>query len=148
LEVNVEPGESFLPDFMRDAMQKNDVLPSADKLAAKLQAFGDQFEHLATTADQRKLAAQFNAFVGEIKQATLSAGKGTERLSPAPEEESFQKQHGHLTLAGLFAEIRADEEAGKREDAHWYGRDVFEQIRGGKTETPTAEKGKDKDIER
>ncbi len=133
--------------FMRDATQKND-LPSADTLVAKLQAFGDQFEHLATTEDQRKLAAQFNAFVGDVKQAMLSASNESERLETAPEAESFQKQYGHLTLAGLFAEIRADEEAGKREDAHWYGTDVFKQIRGGRTETPTAEKGKDKDIER
>jgi hypothetical protein len=136
---------------MRDAMKDIDRLLSADTsdaIIAKLQAFGDQFEHLATTVDQRKLAAQFKAFVGEVTQATLYPSEETEPMAPASEEESFVRQHGHITLAGLLAEIRADEEAGKREDAHWYGTDVFKQFQGGRTESSTAEKGNNKDIER
>ena len=31
-------------------------------------------------------------------------------------------------LAALFKEIRADEAAAKREDAHWYGREAFRNI--------------------
>ncbi len=50
--------------------------------------------------------------------------------------------------AALFKEMRADEEAAKREDAHWYGKEAFQQILDGKTEAPAAEKGKDKGIER
>ena len=37
------------------------------------------------------------------------------------EEEPLRQLHGHDTLAGLLEEIRADEAAAKREDAHGYG---------------------------
>ena len=50
--------------------------------------------------------------------------------------------------AALFKEIREDEVAGKREDAHWYGKEAFQKILDGKTEAAAAEKGKDKDIKR
>ncbi len=48
----------------------------------------------------------------------------------------------------LFAEIRADEAAGKREDAHLYSMEAFEKIFDMKAEAPAVEKGKDKGIER
>ena len=51
-------------------------------------------------------------------------------------------------LAALFKEIRADEAAAKREDAHWYGKEAFQRILDAKTKTPAAEKGKDRGIER
>ena len=50
--------------------------------------------------------------------------------------------------AALFKEIREDEVAGKREDAHWYGREAFQKILDGTTEAAAAEKGKDRGIER
>ncbi len=50
--------------------------------------------------------------------------------------------------AALFKEIREDEAAGKREDAHWYGKEAFQKILDGTTEAPAAEKGKNKGIER
>jgi hypothetical protein len=51
-------------------------------------------------------------------------------------------------LAALFKEIREDEAAAKREDAHWHGSGAFKNILDGKAETPVAEKTKDKGIER
>ena len=51
-------------------------------------------------------------------------------------------------LAALFKEIRADEAAGKREDAHWHGKEAFQTILDGKTNAPATEKSKDKEIER
>jgi hypothetical protein len=51
-------------------------------------------------------------------------------------------------LAVLFKEIRADEAAAKREDAHWYGREAFRNILDAKADAPAAEKTKDKGIER
>jgi hypothetical protein len=118
-----------------------------DGLLTKLEAFGEQFLNLATTADQRDLAAEFNAFVEEMMQAMLYHGNETGCVAPDPEEQAFHKQHGHETLAGLFAEIRGDEAAGKREDAHWYGRLSLKTMLNNKTETPAAEKGNDKEIE-
>jgi hypothetical protein len=50
-------------------------------------------------------------------------------------------------LAALFKEMRADEAAAKREDAHWYGKESI-QKNLGKSEAPAAEKSKDRDIER
>jgi hypothetical protein len=69
-------------------------------------------------------------------------------INPASEEEGIHKEHGHLTLADLLAEIRADEAAGKREHAHFYGKDSPNNSEGGITKTPAAEKTKDKEIER
>jgi hypothetical protein len=51
-------------------------------------------------------------------------------------------------LAALFKEMREDYAAAKREDAHWYGREAFQDIVDGKTKPPAAEKTKDKGIER
>jgi hypothetical protein len=51
-------------------------------------------------------------------------------------------------LTALFKEIRADEAATKREDAHWYGKEALEKILDGKKKDPALEKGKDKDFER
>ena len=51
-------------------------------------------------------------------------------------------------LAALFKEIRADEAAAKREDAHWYGGEAFRNILDAKADAPAAEKTKDKGIER
>lgn len=132
-------------------MQKIDkpLVPHAlGGLLTKLEAFGEQFLNLATTADQRNLAAEFNAFVEEKMKAMLSHENETERFASDPEEQPFHKQHGHESLAGLFAEIRGDEEAGKREGAHWYGSLSLKTMLHGKTETPAAEKGNDKEIER
>lgn len=50
--------------------------------------------------------------------------------------------------AALFKEIRKDEAAGKREDAHWYGREAFQKILDGTTEAAAVEKGKAQGIER
>jgi hypothetical protein len=132
-------------------MRKIDLLlaDSFDAMISKLEAFGDQFAHLATTADQRNLAAQFNAFVGEIIQELSPPGIQRDgHLAPATEMESFLRLHGHETLSGLFAEIRADEAAAKQEDAHWYGKEALKKILDGKTEAPAAEMAKDHGIER
>jgi hypothetical protein len=50
-------------------------------------------------------------------------------------------------LAALFKEMRADEAAAKREDAHWYGKETGEQLLDGNTEAG-AKIVKDKGIER
>jgi hypothetical protein len=120
-------------------MRKIDLLlaNSFDALVSKLEAFGNKFEQLATTADQRKLAAEFNAFAGDIIQ----------ELSP-PGADYFLRLHGHESLSDLFAEIRADEVASRREDAHRYGKEAFKKILDGKSETPAAEMTQDKGIER
>ena len=132
-------------------MKKIDALLVADTfemVLTKLEAFGDHFEHLATTADQRKLATEFNAFVGEIIQAMSPRGEEMGgRLSSDTEKEAFRKLHGHETAFDLFKEIREDEAAGKREDAHWYGKQAFHKILDGKTEALPTEKEKDRGIE-
>jgi predicted amidohydrolase YtcJ len=51
-------------------------------------------------------------------------------------------------LAALFKEIREDEAAAKREDAHCYGTEAFKNILDAKEQAPAAEKTKDKGIER
>jgi hypothetical protein len=126
-----------------------DVIRKIDALMTKLEAFGNQFEQLATTADQRSLAAQFNAFVAELSQEFDVPGKETDRhLAPLTGQELFLKEHGHESFSALFEEIRADEAAAKREDAHWYGKETFKKILEGKTEIPAAEMAKDTGIER
>jgi hypothetical protein len=136
----------------RTVMRKIDALLIADTFevyATKLEAFADHFEHLATTAEQRELAAQFNAFARELIQEFFFSGKEADRQPvPTTEEELPWREHGHESLAGLFEEIRADEVAGKREGAHWYGRNAFKAILNGKTETPATEMSKDNGIER
>jgi len=127
------------------------IADTFDVVMTKLEAFGDHFEHLATTAEQRQLAVEFNAFVGEIIQLMLSPGEEAgRRFAPEDEKEAFKREHGHETLAGLFAEIRADEAAAKREDAHGYGygKEALREILGGTTGDAAAEKGKGHGIER
>ena len=51
-------------------------------------------------------------------------------------------------LAALFKEIREDEAAAKREDAHWYGMEAFKRILDAKTKAPADEKAKEKRIKR
>jgi hypothetical protein len=51
-------------------------------------------------------------------------------------------------LAALFKEMRADEAAGKLEDAHRYDKEAVHKTLEEKTNAPAAEKAKDKDIER
>jgi hypothetical protein len=69
-------------------------------------------------------------------------------------EENFFKEisaeQGKLGKAtrALFEEIRADEAAAKREDAHWYGKLTYRETLDEKAVTPAAEKGKDQGIER
>ena len=124
------------------------VADTFDSVATKLEAFADHFEHLATTAAQRELAAMFSTFVGEIIQAMFSPGEPMgSRLAPLAEKEAFQKLHGHETGLDLFEEIRADEAAGKRDDAHSYGREVLREILRGE-EAPAVVKDKDTGIER
>jgi hypothetical protein len=55
------------------------------------------------------------------------------------EKESYTAEE----LAALFKEMRADEAAAKREDAHWYGKEAFKNILDGKTKAPAVEKDKD-----
>jgi len=51
-------------------------------------------------------------------------------------------------LAALFKEMRADEAAAKREDAHGHGKQASRKTLDAKTGAAAVEKGKDKDIER
>jgi hypothetical protein len=51
-------------------------------------------------------------------------------------------------LAALFKEMREDEAAVKQEDAHWCGSEALQKLREAGTKAPSAETGKDKDIER
>ncbi len=60
------------------------------------------------------------------------------------EKESYTAEE----LAALFKEIRADEAAAKREDAHWYEKEAFKKILDGKTKAVAVEMGKDKGMER
>jgi hypothetical protein len=133
-------------------VRKIDELLLADSreiFVAKLEAFADHFEHLATTTEQRDLAAEFNRFVAEyIRGAYPHIEEMNHRPSSTDEEKPFWKEHGHESLSGLFEEIRADEAAATREDAHWYGREAFKKILDGKTEIPAAEMAKDIEIER
>jgi hypothetical protein len=51
----------------------------------------------------------------------LREGRQMPEEDISQEEESLMELYGHDTLASLFEEIRADEAAAKREDAHGYG---------------------------
>jgi rubrerythrin len=53
----------------------------------------------------------------------------------------YAKEHGHTTLAELFAEIRRDEAAAKKEDAHWYGREVFGEGKEAEAKEPEQDRG-------
>jgi hypothetical protein len=48
----------------------------------------------------------------------------------------------------LFEEMRGDEAAAKREDAHWYGKLTLQELRDEKANSAMAEKSKDRDIDR
>jgi hypothetical protein len=50
--------------------------------------------------------------------------------------------------AALFAEMRADYAAGKREDAHACETDAFQRILDGKAQAPVARRANDKSIDR
>jgi hypothetical protein len=80
-------------------------------------------------------------------------------LAPPPLVESFrdlldakiaegenERWHTAAEQAALFKEIRTDEAAGKREDAHWYAMEAFKNVLGRKAEIPITEKEKDKGI--
>jgi hypothetical protein len=137
--------------FTSDVMRNIGALLLADTIdvfITKLEAFADHFEYLASSEDQRELASRFKAFVEATIQSLLSPGMEMGHPAPNPEEKAIHKQHGHETLAGLFAEIRADEAAGKLEDAHWYGKLSLKEMRSGLAETPAGEKSNDKSIEK
>jgi hypothetical protein len=61
------------------------------------------------------------------------------RERPVSEKTKYEK---------LFEEWRADYAAGKREDAHRYGKETLQKIFDGTTEAAAADQGKDKGIER
>jgi hypothetical protein len=66
-------------------------------------------------------------------------------------ESSEHENEAVLTAeeqSALRKEIAADPEAGKREDAHWYGTEAFQKILNEKSKAPAPEKGKDRGIER
>ena len=80
--------------------------------------------------------AAVRAYIGDVLKGLHRMEAGVVRLAdvpgapeagygaaetPDPAPGMDPKGHGHLTLSGLFQEIREDEAAAKREDAHWYG---------------------------
>ena len=65
-----------------------------------------------------------------------------------PPEEEYEEILTGDKFKALMKEVREDEAAGKREDAHWYGKDTFQKLLDGTTKAPAAEKSKDKEIER
>jgi hypothetical protein len=66
-------------------------------------------------------------------------------VSPEPENEVWLTAKEQTAL---FKEMRADEAAGKREEANWLAREAFETILDRRAEALAVEKGKDKGIER
>ncbi len=136
--------------FSEDGMEKMDELqvPGAfDLSTTKPEAFADHFEHPATTKEQRNVAALSNVCVEETIPAIISTDE-RERFGPAQGVKAYCELHGHETLSGLFAEIRADEAAAKREDAHWYGKITLQDLRNEKTKTQAAENDKDRGNDR
>ena len=75
-----------------------------------------------------------------------------ERVSELPNAESAEHDNEEVLtcekLASLFKEMRADEAAGKHEDAHRSGKEAFQKLLDPKTTSPVADNGKDRDIER
>jgi hypothetical protein len=75
-----------------------------------------------------------------------------ERLSELLKAESPEHENEAVLtvekLAALFKEMREDEAAGKREDAHRYCKEDLQKLLDGKTKAPAAEKGKDRGMER
>jgi hypothetical protein len=62
--------------------------------------------------------------------------------------EQWVGQAGPLDLAALFNEMRADEAAAKREDAHCDGMEALKKTRDAESKSPAAETAKEKGIER
>jgi len=75
-----------------------------------------------------------------------------ERVRELLDAESSEHDNEAVLTAeeqsALRKEIAADTEVGKREDAHWYGKDAFQKILNEKSKAPAPEKGKDRGIER
>jgi len=86
---------------------------------------------------------------GRIEPPPPLVERFSELLNAESHEHEDEEVLSCKKLAALFKEIRADEAAGKREDAHGYGKEAFQKMLDGKTNAPAAaEKDKDKEIER
>jgi len=98
----------------------------------------------------RELHALENLFPDDGR--TESPPLLVERVSDLLNGDSLGHEHEEVLtcekLAALFKEMRADEAAGKREDAHWYGKESLQKTLEGKPVAPAVEKTKDRDIER
>jgi hypothetical protein len=71
-----------------------------------------------------------------------------EMLNAASVEHGDEEVLSCDKMAALFIEMRADEAAAKREDAHWYGREASQDMPEENTKSPGNVKDKDWDIER
>jgi hypothetical protein len=62
----------------------------------------------------------------------------------APEAGYEVKATLGSALSALFEEIRQDEAAGKKENAHWYGKETLQMLRDRKTNAPQRGRPKNK----
>jgi hypothetical protein len=85
---------------------------------------------------------------GRLEQAPPLVERVAELLDAKSLEPESDGVLSCQKLAALFKEMRADEAAGKGEDAHRYEKEAGQKTLEGKTNPPAAEKAKDKDIER
>jgi hypothetical protein len=102
-----------MPDVRADAFEA---------LMTRLEAFGDEFARLARTEEQKALAGQFGAFVGEAN-ATIADLAGPHAAGP-----------GRLPSPGEIAAGRDGPAAGRGEDQgrHFrdYARALLDRFRG------------------
>jgi hypothetical protein len=133
--------------------------------------FPDHYVHVANVkANGLQHAVELTTDQGNILDGTAipwEKNRGVESLSPFqrdtdkgdvvvdPQGRPFRVERNSFKellveqskASALFEELRADEAAGKREDAHWYGKDTYQKILDSKT-LAAAEKEETKGIER
>jgi hypothetical protein len=120
-----------------------------DVLMTKLEGFADHFEHLATTSEQRKLVADFNASVREFSKEFLPRLESADiALAPEPELAEWLKETGHESWESLFQEMREEDALRRGEDVHSVRQKEFKSLLDGKAEARTAEASDENEIER
>jgi hypothetical protein len=84
---------------------------------------------------------------GRLESSPPLVERVSELLKVAGSERETEAWPTAAEHTALFAEMRADEVAGKREDAHSFGKETFDKILEVKAESPAVDTGRDRGIE-
>jgi hypothetical protein len=80
-----------VPDFRADVL---------DSLMSRLEAFGDEFERLAHTDEQKELAVSFGDFTAEVHTAIKYMAETTRQYGPATPDVMSPEDQFKLILSG------------------------------------------------